>query len=92
MGMQLWRYTTLQGPTMRRFQRTCDLFYTISEKHVLSSIEKIRRNGTAAQKETLLELFHDKGCDEKTFTIMALDMLFAGRIININSLGAQLKH
>ena len=56
------------------------MFYTISEKHVLTSIEKIGTNGTAAQKKTLLELFHEKGCDEKTFTIMALDMLFAGRI------------
>ena len=77
---------------MRRFQRTCDLFYTISEKHVLTSIEKIGTNGTAAQKKTLLELFHEKGCDEKTSTIMALDMLFAGRVLNINGLGTQLKH
>ena len=69
---------------MRRFQRTCDLFYSISEKRVLESIENIRTNGTVEQTKTLLEMFHEKGCDEKTSTIMSLDMLFAGRILNTN--------
>ena len=37
--------------------------------------------------KTLLEMFHEKGCDEKTSTIMSLDMLFAGRILNKNWAG-----
>jgi len=78
LGMQLWRYTPMQGPDMRRFERTCEVFYSICEKHIRDSMEKIKNKETNKQKTTLLEYLYDKGCDEAASTAILLDILFAG--------------
>ena len=80
LGMQLWRYTPMQGPDMRRFERTCEVFYSICEKHIRDSMEKIKNKETNKQKTTLLEYLYEKGCDEAASTAILLDILFAGKV------------
>jgi len=92
-GMQLWRYMPIQGPAMRKFEATCQVFFDICERHIERAMEDLEtRTREEGEDKTLLELFKERGCDTGTATIMALDMLFAGIDTSSHTIAFALYH
>ena len=70
-GMQLWRYSPIQGPAMRKFEATCQVmivcgsmciilqvFFDICERHIQRAMEELKsRKREECEDKTLLELF-----------------------------------
>jgi hypothetical protein len=51
----------------------------LSSVYIHQSLEDVKGNkGDDKGEPTLIEMFFDRGCDEATAIIMALDMMFAG--------------
>ena len=79
---QLWRY--LPSAKLRRFDTVSKAFKKTAIKYIIASMEAIKRRkeagGINASNEdpSLLEQFYDRGLDEATTAVMALDMMFAG--------------
>lgn len=92
-GLQLWRYSPVQGPTMRKLEEHCKVFYSICERHIQESLAKLQaREKKEGEDKTLLELFAERGCDSGMATIMALDMLFAGVDTSSHTISFALYH
>nr|APH81397.1 cytochrome P450 CYP3020A1 [Tigriopus kingsejongensis] len=76
-GIHFWKY--FPSSSFKAFTEACDIFKETCFKYIHKSLEEIKHKPhTADADKTLLEQFHDRGCDEATTVVMALDMIFGG--------------
>jgi cytochrome P450 len=76
-SLQTWRL--FPGPRLRKFQRGYNTFKELSSVYITQAIKDIKaKKGEETGDPSLLEMFFDRGCDEATAIVMALDMMFAG--------------
>jgi len=77
-GMSLWTWMPNLSKTYKTFSQDCDLFAKISQKHIHQSIVRSKDSSNPDDDPPLLVLFAERGCDEETAVVMAMDMMFAG--------------
>ena len=54
-------------------------FKDLCSVYIRRALEDIKKKDPNSEEDpSLLELFFDRGCDENTAIVMALDMMFAG--------------
>ena len=76
-GAQLWRY--LPSLKLKKFASGYDTFKDLCSVYIRRALEDIKKKDPNSEEDpSLLELFFDRGCDENTAIVMALDMMFAG--------------
>ena len=75
-GMQLWRF--LPSPKLNQFKNGYDVFRDLCYKYISAALNDIKIKNSNEGDPTLLELLFDRGCDENTAVVMAIDMIFAG--------------
>ena len=76
-GMSLWQFMPQFSKTYRGFSNDCDTFIKVSQKHIHKSLAD-SKNRDPEEDPPMLVLFAERGCDEETAVVMAMDMLFAG--------------
>lgn len=79
-GLHFWKL--FPTPKLKQFQHGYYTFKDLCSVYIHEALEDIRAKQGNAKKDdedpTLLEMFFERGCDEATATVMALDMMFAG--------------
>lgn len=75
---QFWRF--FPSPKLQKFTNGYNTFRDLCSGYINQALADIKNRGNEARggDPTLLELFIERGCDEATATVMALDMMFAG--------------